>query len=131
VSDAWLGVAQSTKYQRGPGEDLLTAVVEALHRNITKADAWHELIARAATAPHVATLITLFAKVPIAIRPPVLRQLLTISRGQDRLGNMTEAAGQQLREELLALALAQGDATRRQETAGREAAPAELISPPA
>jgi hypothetical protein len=109
VSDAWLGVAQSTRYQRGRGEDMLTAAVEALYWDVANAGAWHELIARAATAPHVPTLITLFARVPRAVRPPVLRQLLTISRGQDRLGNMTETAGQQLRAELLALARSQGD----------------------
>jgi hypothetical protein len=111
LSDAWLGVAQATRYQRGRGEDMLAAAVEALHLNIANTGAWHELIARAATAPHVPTLIALFARVPIAIRPPVLRQLLGISRGQDRLGNMTEAAGQRLREQLLTLAMSQGDAT--------------------
>ena len=109
VSDAWLGVAQSTRYQRDRGEDMLRAAVEALYWNIANAGAWHELIARAAAAPQVPTLVTLFARVPRAVRPPVLRQLLTISRGQDRLGNMTETAGQQLRAELLALAWSQGD----------------------
>ena len=64
---------------------MLTAAVEALYWNIANAGAWHELIARAATAPNVPTLITLFARVPRAVRPPVLRQLLTISRGRDRL----------------------------------------------
>jgi len=111
LSDAWLGVARATRYQRGRGQDMLAATVEALHLNIANVGAWHELIARAASAPHVPTLITLFARVPVAIRPQVLPQLLAISRGQDRLGNMTETAGQQLREELLTLATSQGDAT--------------------
>jgi hypothetical protein len=58
---------------------------------------------------HVPTLVALFGKVPRNARPVVLRQLITISRGQDRRANMTETAGQQLRAELLALARSQRD----------------------
>jgi hypothetical protein len=109
VSDAWLGVALSTRWQRGRGEDMLAAAVEALHWNIANADAWHELIARAAAAPHVGTLVSLFARVPREVRRPVVSQLLAISRGRDRMRRMTEMAGRQLREELLGLARSQGD----------------------
>ena len=109
VSDAWLGVALCTRYQRGRGEDMLAAAVEALHWNIANADAWHELFARAAAAPHVPTLVSLFARVPREVRRPIVTQLLAVSRGQDRMGRMSEMAGRQLRQELLVLARSQGD----------------------
>jgi len=109
VSDAWLGVAMSTRWQRGRGEDMLSAAVEALHWNIGNVGAWHELIGRAAAAPHVRTLVSLFARVPPEVRRPVLSQLLAISRGHDRMGRMSDTVGGQLRGELLELARAQGD----------------------
>jgi hypothetical protein len=109
VSDAWLGVALSTRWQRGRGEAMLAAAVEALHWNIANVGAWHELIARAAAAPHARTLVSLFARVPREVRRPVVSQLLAISRGHDRMGRMSETAGRQLREDLLALARSQGD----------------------
>jgi hypothetical protein len=109
VSDAWLGVALSTRWQRGRGEEMLTAAVEALRWNIANAGAWHELIARAAAAPHVRTLVSLFARVPREVRRPVVSQLLAISRGHDRMGRMGETAGQELRQELHALARSQND----------------------
>jgi hypothetical protein len=109
VSDAWLGVARATRYQRGKRDDMLRAAIEALYWNIGNTGAWHELIGRASAAPHVPTLISLFARVPRDVRPPVLRQLIAVSRGQDQLGNMSEQAGQQLRDGLLAQARSQGD----------------------
>ena len=67
------------------------------------------LIARAAAAPHVRTVVSVFAWVPPEVRRPVVSQLLAISRGHDRMGRMSETAGRQMREELLALARSQGD----------------------
>jgi hypothetical protein len=64
----------------------LTAFIEALYWDRANADAWCELLDLAAAAPHVPTLVTLFSRIPVAARPPAAKQLLSLSRGRDRLG---------------------------------------------
>ena len=59
--------------------------------------------------PHVPTLMAMFRLIPLPTRPPVLSQLLSLSRGRDRLGNMTPDAGARLRAELAALARHESD----------------------
>ena len=63
----------------------------------------------ASAAPHVPTLLALFARVPVEVRGGVLAQLLSISHGRDRMGNLSGAGGERLREGLLELAESQGD----------------------
>jgi tetratricopeptide (TPR) repeat protein len=109
VAAAWLGVARSTRYQKGRRDDTLAAFVEALRWDRANADAWCELLDMSATAPHIPTLVALFVRIPLKTRPLAARQLLTLSRGQDRLGKMSPSAGERLRAELLSLAEAQGD----------------------
>jgi hypothetical protein len=53
-------------------------------------------------------LVELFWRAPFEVRPRLLRQLLTLSRGRDRLGR-SPPAGERLRAELLQLAKSQGD----------------------
>ena len=51
----------------------------------------------------------MFARAPLEVRTRLLRQLLTLSRGQHRLGRLSPPPGERLRAELLKLASAQGD----------------------
>jgi len=119
VSKAWLGVARAARYQRDRREGTLEAFVEALRWDRANADAWAEFLDYASSAPHVPTLVALFERVPPAWRPPILRQLITLSRGQDRLGRMSPSAGERLRAELLAFARSQGDEASCAILAGR------------
>ena len=109
VAAAWLGVGRATRYQRGRRDDALTALVEALYWERSNADAWWELVDLASAAPHVPTLLALFARVPFEARPGVLDAFLSMSHGHDRMGRLSPAAGERLREELLHLAEYQGD----------------------
>ena len=109
VAEAWLGVGGATRNQRDRRDDFLKAIIEALHWDHYNTDAWVELVDYASAAPHVPTLVAMFARVPVSARPPVLRRLITTSRGQDRLGHMSPQTGEQLRAELLTLARSEGD----------------------
>jgi hypothetical protein len=109
ISEAWLGVGRATRYQRARRDDTLGALVEALYWGRSNAGAWSDLIEFASAAPHAPTLLALFARIPHEVRGSVLDQLLYMSRGHDRLGRMSPAAGVQLREGLLQVAEAQGD----------------------
>jgi tetratricopeptide (TPR) repeat protein len=109
VSAAWLGVGRATRYQRGRRDDALMALVEALYWGRSNSDAWWELIDLASAAPHVPTLLALFARIPFEVRPGVLDALLSMSHGHDRMGRLGQAAGERLREELLHLAEYQDD----------------------
>ena len=101
VAAAWLAAARSTRYQKGRRDDTLTAFIEALHWDRANADAWCGLLERASAAPHIPTLLALFTRIPVKTRPRPVRQLLSLSKGQDRLGNMSATAGARLRAELL------------------------------
>lgn len=109
VSTAWFGVGNSTRYQRGRRDDTLHAFIEALYWDRSNSDAWRGLLDMASAAPHAPTLIGLFARVPFEIRPGVLRQLLAMSYGRDRLGRLSATTGEHLRANLLELAESQGD----------------------
>jgi hypothetical protein len=109
VADAWLGVARSVRYQKGHRDERIEAAVEALHWNLASREAWAELFDIASAAPHMPTLLTLFRRVPVELRPQVLSQLLRLSRRADRLGNMDPEAGARLRAALAAIAEAEGD----------------------
>ncbi len=109
ASQAWLATARATRYQKGRRDDTLAAIMQALYIRRANAEAWSELIDLASAAPHVPTLLALFARVPVEVRDGVLAQLLNISHGRDRMGNLSAAAGGRLREGLLELAESQGD----------------------
>lgn len=109
VSPAWLGVGRATRYQGGRRDDALTALVEALYWGRGNADAWWELLDLASAAPHVPTLLALFARVLLEVRPRVLDVLVSMSHGHDRMGRLSPASGERLREGLLQLAEYQGD----------------------
>lgn len=109
VSAAWLGVGRSTRYQKGRRDDTLQAFIEALYWNRSNADAWAELVDYASAAPHLPTLIGIYARIPFSIRPRVLPFFLTMSHGQDQLGRMDLVSGARLRTELLALAESEQD----------------------
>lgn len=109
LADAWAGLACSVRYQKGRRDDRIAAAVTALCWDRANSTAWTELADLAAAAPHVPTLLDLFARVPLTARPPVLAMLLSLSRGADRLGNMGPADGERLRVGLGAFAQADGD----------------------
>jgi hypothetical protein len=109
ASDAWTGIARSVRYQKGRRDDWMAAAVTALYWNRSNEHAWSELVELASAAPHVPTLLELFRRVPVPARPPVLAELIRISRSRDRLGNMRPTAGERLRAELADLAEADGD----------------------
>lgn len=119
LGDAWAGLAFSVRYQKGRRDDRIAAAVTSLCWNRTNKTAWAELADLASAAPHVPTLLELFARVPLADRPPVLTTLISLSRGRDRLGNMRPADGERLRAGLAAIAQTDGDtATTRKLGAG-------------
>jgi hypothetical protein len=109
LSAAWTGVARSRRYQKGRRDERLEAAVTAIYWDRASVPAWAELVEAAGTAPHVPTLLELFRRIPIDTRPKVLSQLITLSRGHDRLGNMRPAAGGQLRAGLAQIAEADND----------------------
>ena len=109
ASQAWLATARATRYQKGRRDDTLAAIVQALYLRRDNIEAWSELIDLASAAPHVPTLLALFARVPAEVRGGVLAQLLSISHGRDRMGNLSGNGGERLRERLLELAESQGD----------------------
>ena len=109
ASTAWLGLGRATRYQRGRRDDTLTALIEALYWDRDNADAWSELVDLASAAPHVPTLLALYARVPFGTRAGVLPQLLSMSEQRDRLGRLDPAQGEQLRQGLRDLAESQGD----------------------
>jgi tetratricopeptide (TPR) repeat protein len=109
VSIAWLGLGRATRYQRGRRDDTLTMLIEALYWGRDNADAWSELVDLASAAPHVPTLLALYARVPFGTRACVLPQLLSMSEQRDKLGRLNSDQGERLREGLLDLAESQGD----------------------
>lgn len=109
VSTAWLGLGRATRYQRGHRDETLTALIEALYWGRDNAGAWSELVDLASAAPHVPTLLALYARMPFGTRADVLSQLLSMSEQRDRLGRLNPAQGELLREGLLDLAESQGD----------------------
>ena len=111
VADAWAGLACSVRYQKGRRDDWLTTAVTALYWDRSNKTAWAEVVDLACAAPHIPTLLDLFRRVPAVARPPVLSQLISLSHGHDRLGNMRPAQGEQLRAGLAAIAETEGDTT--------------------
>lgn len=109
VSAAWLGVGRSTRYQKGRRDDTLQAFIEALYWNRGNADAWAEIVNYASAAPHLPTLIGIYARIPVSIRPRVLPFFVTMSHGHDRLGRMDPATGARMRTELLTLGESEQD----------------------
>jgi HIRAN domain len=109
VSAAWAGAAGSRRYQKGKRDGRIEAAVTAIYWDRASEDAWSNLFDLAAAAPHLPTLLEMFQRVPLETRPPILSQLLALSSGHDRLGNMHAEAGERLRAGLLALAEADGD----------------------
>jgi hypothetical protein len=109
ISAAWAGVAGSRRYQKGKRDGRIEAAVTAIYWDRANEDAWSNLFDLAAAAPHIATLLEMFKRVPVETRPPILSQLLALSSGHDRLGKMRAEAGERLRAGLLALAEEEGD----------------------
>ncbi len=103
------GYSPGYSVSEGRRDDTLAAIVQALYFRRDNAEAWSELIDLASAAPHVPTLLALFARVPMQVRGGVLAQLLSISHGRDRMGNLGGAGGERLRAGLLELAESQGD----------------------
>jgi len=125
VSAAWLGVGRSTRYQKGRRDDTLQAFIEALYWNRSNADAWAELVDYASAAPHLPTLIGIYARIPFSIRPRVLPVLLTMSHGHDQLGRMDPVTGARLRTELLTLGESEQDRGTVAQLAGQAGLAAE------
>jgi hypothetical protein len=109
VAEAWAGVAKSRRFQRGRRDDRLEAAITAICWDTACTSAWGELVDAAGTAPHVPTLLKLFGMIPVEARPSVLSQLIILSRGNDRLGNMRPDEGEQLRAGLARIAADDGD----------------------
>jgi hypothetical protein len=65
----------------------------------------------------IPTLVALLERAPSGVRPRLLRQLLTLSRGRDRLGRLSPQAGERLRAELLKRASSQGETASTQRLA--------------
>jgi hypothetical protein len=122
LADAWAGLACSVRYQKGRRDDGIAAAVTSLYWDRANKTAWAELADLASAAPHVPTLLDLFARVPPAARPPVLTTLISLSRGRDRLGNMRPADGERLRAGLAAIAQTDSDTatTRKLATDARK-----------
>jgi len=75
-----------------PPNKTLETFIDALRWNPANADAWAELLDYASAAPDIPTLVEMFARAPLEVRTRLLRQLLTLSRGQDRLGSARRRA---------------------------------------
>jgi hypothetical protein len=113
LADAWAGLDCSVRYRKGRRDDRIAAAVTSLCWDRANKTAWAELAELASAAPHVPTLLDLFARVPTVARPPVLATLISLSHGRDRLGNMRAADGERLRAGLAAIAQIGDTATTR------------------
>ena len=109
LAAAWAGLACSVRYQKGRRDDRIAAATTSLYWDPTNKAAWTELADLACAAPHVPTLLDLFRRVPLAVRPPVLTTLISLSHGRDRLGNMRPTDGERLRAGLAAIAQSEND----------------------
>ncbi len=78
VTDAWVGVARSVRYQKGRRDDRIKAAVKAVYGDRASTGGWAELIDAASAAPHVPTLLEVFRRVPAAARPPLLTKLISL-----------------------------------------------------
>ncbi|RVX41125.1 hypothetical protein EDD27_3594 [Nonomuraea polychroma] len=130
VANAFLLLAKTIRYQPGRRDDTLAAYIDALYYDRHNADLWRELIDYAASAPHIPMLAALFRRAPADVRPVLLGQFLSISDGNDRMGNLDPANGPRLRDALAEAAHAEADrpsiaalaadAARRAEAAGEQ-----------
>ncbi|GIG71141.1 hypothetical protein [Phytomonospora endophytica] len=109
ISRAWLALARTTRYQKGRRDDTLRAYVESVYCDRSGAEAARELLAYVAIAPTVPMFVSLYRRLPPALRVAVLPTLLGVSRGYDRYGNMDPGEGELLRSALATLATDEGD----------------------
>ena len=109
ASTAWLALGRAIRYQRGRRDDALAALIEALYWDRGNARAWSELVDLASAAPHVPTLLALYARIPFGSRAGVLSHLLSMSEQHDRMGRLDPIQGEILRKGLRDLAESQGD----------------------
>jgi hypothetical protein len=78
------GAARASRHQPGRRDKDVRAFIEALQWNLASADAWAELLDYAPGGPgHPDTGGPV--RGPFGVRPRLLRQLLTVPRGRDRL----------------------------------------------
>jgi hypothetical protein len=101
---AWIGVAHSTRYQKGRRADVLAAFAEGLRRDPNQVDAWCELLDYTAWSPDVGALMQVLQSAPVGVRPNLVPTLLSISRGTDRGGRMSPTDGERLRAGMLSAA---------------------------
>lgn len=106
---AFAGLAMSVRFQKGRRDDRIEAAAAAVFWDRENEHGWLELVDAASAAPHIPALADIFCQVPIPARPPILRKLLSVSRRQDRLGNMRPPDGARLRAALAEIAAADGD----------------------
>jgi len=102
-------VAKARRYQKNRRNDRIEAAATGIYWDRANTRAWAELVEAASAAPHVPTLLELFRRIPLEARPKILSQLIALSRGHDRLGNMRPTAGERLRTGLAQIAHAESD----------------------
>ncbi|MDX6738429.1 DUF4429 domain-containing protein [Actinocorallia sp. A-T 12471] len=109
VADAWLLLARCTRFQKGRRDDTLAAYVNALFSDRDNVEAWSEFLEYICSAAHVPTLLDIYARVPMSVRPSLVHQFLAVSHGADRHGGVTARGGARLRAALESLAESQND----------------------
>jgi tetratricopeptide (TPR) repeat protein len=106
---AWLGLAQSCRYQKGRRDDTLAAFDKALAADPEHAAVWDAYLEYVTYGIHVNDLLALTERIPASLRAGQLDRLLAVADGRDRWGGMPADDGARYRTEVPALLERSGD----------------------
>ncbi|OHV61338.1 TerD family protein [Pseudofrankia sp. BMG5.36] len=107
--EAWFGLAQVRRYQKGRRDDTLAAFDRALAASPEHRGVWDAYLEYVTYSISVDSLLALTERLPSALRPEYLHWLVSVADGRDRWGGMPAADGARYRVELLGLLTRLGD----------------------
>lgn len=108
-AEAWFGLAQARRYQKGRRTDTLAAFDRAIAANPQNDTVWDAYLEYITYGISLQDLLALTERIPPVVRPRHLSTLLSVADGRDRWGGMPSADGARYRAELLLLLAHLGD----------------------
>ncbi|WP_322749688.1 MULTISPECIES: hypothetical protein [unclassified Frankia] len=90
-ADAWFGLAQARRYQKGRRDDTLAAFERALDAALGRTDVWDAYLEYATYGITVDGLLMLTERIPPGVQADYLDRLLSVADGRDRWGGMPPA----------------------------------------
>ncbi len=107
--EAWFGLAQARRYQKGRRADTLDAFDRAIAAEIQHDPVWDAYLEYVTYGINVQGLLTLTERIPPVVRPRYVSRLLSVADGRDRWGGMPATDGARYRAELPMLLTRLGD----------------------